>query len=75
MMDTNRMITVALDVSMKALTQASASMQLFDSVEEPLKIVDPPYLSADTDSTELYTLILDLDETLVHYQEVYFPYF
>lgn len=35
---------------------------------EPLPLVDAPYLPAIKDRT--YTLVLDLDETLVHYFEV-----
>ena len=45
-------------------------MQLFDSVEEPLDIVDPPYLPPVSETEAPYTLVLDLDETLVHYQEI-----
>jgi hypothetical protein len=35
---------------------------------EPLPLVEAPYLSAMKDRT--YTLVLDLDETLIHYFEV-----
>ena len=35
---------------------------------EPLPLVEAPYLPAIKDRT--YTLVLDLDETLVHYFEV-----
>jgi len=42
---------------------------LFNSADEPLKIVDPPYLPSVRE-TMLYTLVLDLDETLIHCQEV-----
>lgn len=45
-------------------------MQLFDSVEEPMKIVDAPYLPPLPEPNNVYTLVLDLDETLIHYQEV-----
>jgi len=31
----------------------------------------PPYLPPDTRATENYTLILDLDETLIHHFEVF----
>ncbi len=37
---------------------------------EPLPTVDAPYLKP-IDSNNKYTLVLDLDETLVHYFEVY----
>lgn len=36
---------------------------------EPLPLVDPPYLPESTNPSS-YTLVLDLDETLVHYFEV-----
>ena len=36
---------------------------------EPLPVVEPPYLPAAKDPN-CYTLVLDLDETLVHYYEV-----
>ena len=36
---------------------------------EPLPVVNPPYLPAAKDP-DCYTLVLDLDETLVHYYEV-----
>jgi hypothetical protein len=40
---------------------------------EPLKLVDAPYLPKqepkEEDPTSQYTLVLDLDETLVHYFE------
>ena len=36
---------------------------------EPLPLVDAPYLPAITDERK-FTLVLDLDETLVHYFEV-----
>ena len=35
---------------------------------EPLPVVQPPYLPAAKDP-DCYTLVLDLDETLVHYYE------
>lgn len=37
---------------------------------EPLPLVDPPYLPPLKDPANTYTLVLDLDETLVHYFEV-----
>ena len=52
------------------MNQANADLELFDSAEVTLEIVEPPYLPSS--STDSYTLILDLDETLVHYQEVIF---
>ena len=52
------------------MKQAALSLQLYDSVEEPLKLVDPPYLTEDADAENRYVLALDLDETLVHYFEV-----
>ena len=36
---------------------------------EPLQLVEAPYLPA-MKSKETYTLVLDLDETVVHYFEV-----
>ena len=36
---------------------------------EPLKLVDAPYLKEPVKDRK-YTLVLDLDETLVHYFEV-----
>jgi hypothetical protein len=36
---------------------------------EPLPLVEAPYLPGITESRK-YTLVLDLDETLVHYYEV-----
>lgn len=36
---------------------------------EPLPLVEAPYLPA-LDPKHTYTLVLDLDETLVHYYEV-----
>lgn len=37
---------------------------------EPLPLVDAPYLIPKKDGVSQYTLVLDLDETLVHYFEV-----
>ena len=37
---------------------------------EPLPTVDAPYLKPIENNTRTYTLVLDLDETLVHYFEV-----
>lgn len=39
---------------------------------EPLPTVEAPYLKP-IDSNNKYTLVLDLDETLVHYFEVNIP--
>ena len=36
---------------------------------EPLPSVEPPYLKP-IENSRTYTLVLDLDETLVHYFEV-----
>lgn len=43
-----------------------------DSILESLKLVDAPYLAPLSKEVEesTYTLVLDLDETLVHYYEV-----
>jgi len=35
-----------------------------------MNIVDPPYLPPLPEHNNVYTLALDLDETLIHYQEV-----
>ena len=56
---------------MVAMQQAMVILQMCESVEEPLKLVDPPYLPTASE-INLYTLVLDLDETLVHYAEVPF---
>ena len=37
---------------------------------EPLPLVEAPYLKPIENNTRTYTLVLDLDETLVHYFEV-----
>lgn len=37
---------------------------------EPLPLVEAPYLPALKNKENTYTLVLDLDETLVHYFEV-----
>jgi len=37
---------------------------------EALPLVEAPYLPPLKDSSNTYTLVLDLDETLVHYFEV-----
>ena len=37
---------------------------------EPLPLVEAPYLTPLKDPANTYTLVLDLDETLVHYFEV-----
>jgi hypothetical protein len=39
---------------------------------EPLPLVEAPYLPPIKD--KVYTLVLDLDETLVHYFEVSFKF-
>lgn len=38
--------------------------------DEDLPIVYPPYLPPKPDDAKPYTLVLDLDETLIHFQEV-----
>ncbi len=38
--------------------------------DPPLPVVDAPYLPP-ADDPSIYTLVLDLDETLVHYSEVH----
>jgi CTD small phosphatase-like protein 2 len=38
--------------------------------DEDLEVVDPPYLPPLLDNQNVYTLVLDLDETLVHYFEI-----
>ena len=50
------------------MKEAKELLKLLDSVNEPLQTIDAPYLPPTKDS---YTLVLDLDETLVHYQEVF----
>lgn len=42
-------------------------------VEDGLELVPAPYIK--NPSTMKYTLVLDLDETLLHYFEVYFKVF
>ena len=37
---------------------------------EPLPLIDAPYLKSEVANNRVYTLVLDLDETLVHYFEV-----
>ena len=37
---------------------------------EPLPLVEAPYLKSEVANGRTYTLVLDLDETLVHYFEV-----
>lgn len=47
--------------------------EVLDESDPPLQLVDPPYLpqlSAE-ENNKVYTLVMDLDETLVHYYEVY----
>jgi CTD small phosphatase-like protein 2 len=38
--------------------------------QEPLEVVEPPYLPPLKKNQNKYTLVLDLDETLVHYFEI-----
>jgi len=52
------------------LKEAAETLNLLDSVEEPLKVVDPPYLPPVSNTESPYTLVLDLDETLIHFAEV-----
>jgi len=37
---------------------------------EPLPLIEAPYLTTGPADPNAYTLVLDLDETLVHYMEV-----
>ena len=42
---------------------------LYGQTEDNLPVVYPPFLSPKGPNSRDYTLILDLDETLVHYYE------
>jgi predicted HAD superfamily phosphohydrolase YqeG len=43
----------------------------YDIEDDPtLPKVSPPYLPSKRDPKKVYTLVLDLDETLIHYEEV-----
>ncbi len=37
---------------------------------EPLQLVEAPYITSEVANNREYTLVLDLDETLVHYFEM-----
>jgi hypothetical protein len=43
--------------------------------DDSLPVVYPPFLPCITDDTKKYTLVLDLDETLIHFEDVRLCYF
>lgn len=38
--------------------------------EDSLPFVMPPYLPVKNEDDKIYTLVLDLDETLIHFEDV-----
>lgn len=48
-------------------------MEEGDDEDESLPEVFPPYLPEKEDDGRIYTLVLDLDETLIHFEDVRIP--
>jgi len=66
----NNLVTKLLDLK-DQIHQKKANLNEF--LEDSFKFIETPYLPALTpaEAEATYTLVLDMDETLVHYYEVF----